>query len=88
MYSDFKAYSDFKTQQIYEGADFWEFVSGEAAKETYLAEYYLGPAGLRDKVKVSEDIIVSEEAQILKSAPDFCFTLYSTYVLGHWLCRI
>jgi hypothetical protein len=46
-------------------------VSGEAAKEAYLAEYYLGPAGLRDKVKVSEEIIVPEEAQILKSAPYF-----------------
>jgi hypothetical protein len=32
---------------------------------------------------------VSEEAQILKSAPDFCFTLYSTVdtVLGlFWHC--
>jgi len=60
-------------------------VSGEAAKEAYLAEYYLGPAGLRDKVKVSEEIIVPEEAQILKSAPYFFFMLnfYMLYVLGH-----
>jgi hypothetical protein len=59
-------------------------VSGEAAKEAYLAEYYLGPAGLRDKVKVSEEIIVPEEAQILKSAPYFfMLNVHMLYVLGH-----
>jgi len=36
---------------------------GQAAKETYLAEYYLGPEGLRDKVKMSEEMIVPEEAR-------------------------
>lgn len=36
---------------------------GEAAKETYLAEYYLGPQGLRDKVKMSEEVILPEEAR-------------------------
>ena len=36
---------------------------GEADKETYLSEYYLGPAGLRDKVRMSEEKIVPEEAR-------------------------
>jgi hypothetical protein len=39
--------------------------TGEAAKEAYLAEYYLGPNGLRDKVKMSEEKILPEEARSL-----------------------
>jgi DNA topoisomerase-1 len=36
---------------------------GNAAKETYLGEYYLGPQGLRDKVRMSEENILPEEAR-------------------------
>ncbi len=36
---------------------------GEVAKATYLAEYYLGPDGLRNKVQMSADLIEPEDAR-------------------------